>query len=100
MSAVPSMRRLVSPVTVYPVTPVPFTLGPLAPWSWYVRWPHSPPFLIPPATPKFPFAPDGVPVIQPPPVANPGQPAGGGGGAGRDPLSPCAAARPATAMSL
>src|SRR5713226_1941544 len=41
----------------------------------YVRWPQKAPFLIPPATPKVPFAPDGVPVIHPPPVtkSSPGQ---------------------------
>src|SRR5713101_2720247 len=55
-------------MTAYAVTPVPFTFGPLAPWSMYVRWPQKAPFLIPPATPKFPLAPDGVPVIHPPPV--------------------------------
>src|SRR5882672_12575506 len=33
----------------------------------YVRWPQNPPFLIPPATPKVPLAPDGA-VIHPPPV--------------------------------
>src|SRR5258706_12291429 len=62
------MWRVVVLTIVYAVTPVPFTLGPFAPWSIYVRWPQNPPFLIPPATPKLPFAPEGVPVIHPPPV--------------------------------
>src|SRR3989442_782171 len=48
---------------------------------------------MPPATPKFAFAPDGVPVIQPPPVmksagVHPG--GGGGGGAGAQGMSACA----------
>src|SRR2546426_4887499 len=48
---------------------------------------------MPPATPKFAFAPDGVPVIQPPPVmksagVHPG--GGGGGGAGAQVMSACA----------
>src|SRR5258706_9069700 len=62
------MWRVVVLTIVYAVTPVPFTLGPFAPWSIYVRWPQNPPFLIPPATPKLPFAPEGVPAIHPPPV--------------------------------
>src|SRR5206468_2672571 len=68
------MRRESGPVTVYAVTPVPFTLSPL-PRSMNVRWPHSPLFFIPPATAKFARAPDSVPVIQPPPVTK--SPAGG-----------------------
>src|SRR5207245_10553580 len=42
------------------------------------RWPQNAPCLIPPATPKFALAPDGV--IHPPPVTKspPLQPAGGG----------------------
>src|ERR1051325_3342244 len=45
---------------------------------------------MPPATPKFPFALDGVPVIQPPPVTKslPAQP--DGGGAGRQLMFACA----------
>src|SRR2546422_2417918 len=48
---------------------------------------------MPPPTPKFAFAPDGVPVIQPPPVTksagvHPG--GGGGGGVGSQLMSACA----------
>src|ERR1051325_5180028 len=67
-SHVPSMCRVVGLTITYAVTPVPFTFGPPGPWSMYVRWPQSAPFFTPPATPNVPFAPDGVPVIQPPPV--------------------------------
>src|SRR5438309_11847873 len=46
---------------------------------------------MPPATAKLPFACDGVTVIHPPPVTNPGQPGGGGGGgAVGQPISACA----------
>src|SRR2546426_11092414 len=51
------------------------------------RWPHSAPFLNPPATAKLPLAPDGVPVIHPPPVAKSGQEGGGGGSGCGQPMS-------------
>src|SRR2546422_7905104 len=54
------------------------------------RWPHSAPFLNPPATAKLPLAPDGVPVIHPPPVAKSGQEGGGGGSGCGQPMSACA----------
>src|SRR6266446_943436 len=57
----------------------------------YVRWPQNAPCLIPPATPKLALAPEGVPVIQPPPVTKSApavQP--GGGGAGWQVISACA----------
>src|SRR2546428_6020417 len=57
-----------------------------------VRWPQSAPCLSPPAAPKFALAPEGGPVIQPPPVAKaaPVQPGGGGAGAGWQVISACA----------
>src|SRR5712692_7697613 len=66
ISAVPSMCRDVVPVTVYAVTPVPCKDGPVALWSWYSRWPHNPPFFLPPATPQLSCEPLGA--IHPPPV--------------------------------
>src|SRR5207244_10113671 len=48
---------------------------------------------MPPPPPKFAFAPDGVPVIQPPPVTKSAgvQPGGGGGGGvGEQVMSACA----------
>src|SRR2546425_2348488 len=58
----------------------------------YVRWPQNCLCLSPPATPKLALAPEGVPVIQPPPVAKsaPVQPGGGGAGAGWQVISACA----------
>src|SRR5256885_13835068 len=56
---------------------------------------------MPPATAKLPFACDGVTVIHPPPVTNPGQPGGGGGGgAVGQPISACADETTTSAMSL
>src|SRR6266480_477795 len=57
----------------------------------YARWPQNCPCLIPPATPKLALAPEGVPVIQPPPVTESApavQP--GGAGAGWQVISACA----------
>src|SRR6266480_4681010 len=57
----------------------------------YARWPQNCPCLIPPATPKLALAPEGVPVIQPPPVTKSApavQP--GGAGAGWQVISACA----------
>src|SRR2546427_12777983 len=54
-----------------------------------LRWPHSAPFLNPPATAKLPLAPDGV-VIHPPPVTKSGQEGGGGGSGCGQPMSACA----------
>src|SRR5256884_3717861 len=42
------------------------------------------------ATAKLPLAPDGVPVIHPPPVAKSGQEGGGGGSGCGQPMSACA----------
>src|SRR3989442_16026314 len=56
----------------------------------YVRWPQNAPCLIPPATPKFALVWDGVPVIQPPPVAKSAPVQPGGGGAGWQVMSACA----------
>src|SRR5216117_1507683 len=45
---------------------------------------------MPPATPKLALAPEGVPVIQPPPVAKSAPAQTGGGGAGWQVISACA----------
>src|SRR5436309_9141860 len=56
----------------------------------YARWPQNCPCLIPPATPKLALAPEGMPVIQPPPVAKSAPVQAGAAGAGWQVISACA----------